>query len=551
VIRFRPWFGLALIVAMAGGLYLPFLRNPLVFDDWTLFGGARFAYFATHPFDFLNTRNLPYFSLAISYILGSGIPIQRIVSLVLHIACALTFFKLLHQMLEPVLQGRAAGSIEGPTSQAANWAFFGAAAFAIHPVAVYGAGYLIQRSITLATLFSLLSILMFLRGLRRGAHADAVSAALLYTLAVYSKEHSLLLPAAAAMIAILATQERRFALRHSAIYLALCAPAAVMVALLSKGIVGTTYEPDFGAVSDQLEGVFGLDIGGMSKSLSAVTQAGLFFEYLLIWIWPDLRAMSIDLRIDVTQHLSTGWVLLKISAFVFFGALGLLLLLRRGRPGLIGFGMLYVWILFLVELSVARFQEPFVLYRSYLWAPGILIAGVAALSAVPRRAMVLLSFIVFPVLLYQANNRLVTFSHPFLLWQDAVAKLPSEPVPWGSRALHNLAREYMYVSKPDKAIELIDRCMTQYPNTYHCYFAKGAILFDLGDLEAALPFLVRAVALNPKRDMAHQRLALTLEKLGRVEEAMVVLRNASKLGFTGADMEIKRLTSGGPKPHSR
>jgi protein O-mannosyl-transferase len=550
VTKYRLWLGFALISVIASALYLPFLHNPFVFDDWALFDGSRFSYYATHPFDFLSARNLPYFSLALTYILGSGIPTQRIVSLILHLACTFVLCKLIYDLLRLVPLGRA-DSADEYERKALTLALCGAAAFAIHPVAVYGAGYLVQRTIVFATLFSLLSMVLFLRGLRRGAHADAVSAALMYTVAVYSKEHSILLPAAAVLIAILAAPERRFALRHCAIYLTLCAPAAIMVALLSKGTVGTTYEPDFGGVSDQLEGVFGLDIAGMPKSLSAVTQAGLFFRYLLIWVWPDLGDMSIDLRLDFTQHASAGWMILKVCAFVLYGALGLVLLSRRGRQGLVGFGMLYVWILFLAEFSVARFQEPFVLYRSYLWAPGILISSVAALSALPGRATLPIFVIVIPLLWYQAHDRLVSFSSPFLLWQDAVAKLPEKPAPWGSRALHNLAREYMYVSKPGKAVEIIERCMTQYPDTYHCYFAKGAILLDLGHPDAALPYFERAVALNPKRAMAHQRLALTLEKLGRVEEAIVVLRNASNLGFAGADMELRRLTSDQSKPRFR
>jgi len=148
----------------------------------------------------------------------------------------------------------------------------GATLFAIHPVAVYAAGYLVQRTTVLATLFSLLSIVLFMRGLARGRHADAVSAALMYTIAVLCKEHSVLLPAAAVLALPLVRAERRFAIRHAAIYLAACAPAAIFVALLSKGLIGEAYEPDFSRVAAQTEGTFGYDIGDFPWSLSAATQ---------------------------------------------------------------------------------------------------------------------------------------------------------------------------------------------------------------------------------------------------------------------------------------
>ncbi|MFN0040654.1 MAG: hypothetical protein ACKVP2_14175, partial [Burkholderiales bacterium] len=467
------------------------------------------------------------------------------------IASVLALYKLTFELLRLKPRPDFAGGATENKREAAFWALAAAVAFAIHPVTVYGAGYLVQRSIVLATLFSLLSILLLLRGLRRGAIADAVSAALLYTFAVYSKEHCILLPAVGALAVFLVAADRRFGLRYGLVYLVACAPAAIMVAMLSLRVIGGSYEPDYVAVADQLEGVFGLDAANMSLARSAVAQAGLFYKYLFLWIWPDVRAMSIDLRVDFSQLASWGWILLKIVAFVVFGAAGGFLLWCRGRAGLIGFGMLFVWILFLVEFSAARFQEPFVLYRSYLWAPGMVIAMVAVLRLVPGRAVFALFLLVLPLLFFQARDRLETFSHPFLLWQDAAAKLPVQPVPWGSRALHSLAREYMYAGDSGKAMEIAERCMAQYPDTYHCYFAKGAILAGQGEPGLALPFLERAVALKPKSEIAHQHLAWSLEKLGRIEEALAALHNASALGFRGADKEIKRLNAERKNPPSK
>jgi tetratricopeptide (TPR) repeat protein len=218
---------------------------------------------------------------------------------------------------------------------------------------------------------------------------------------------------------------------------------------------------------------------------------------------------------------------------------------RRGRAGLIGFGLLYVWILFLVEFTAARFQEPFVLYRSYLWAPGILLAFGALLSRVPSRAALVAFAIAGPVLLYQAHDRLVTFSSPFLLWKDALAKLPDKPVPWGSRTLYNVGGEYMRAGHPNRAIEIVERCMAQYPDTYHCYTARGAIHLELEEFEQALPYLARAVLLNPTSAIAYHRLGRAMEKLDRIQEAKALYRRASQLGFRGADLEIKRLEAAG------
>jgi tetratricopeptide (TPR) repeat protein len=205
--------------------------------------------------------------------------------------------------------------------------------------------------------------------------------------------------------------------------------------------------------------------------------------------------------------------------------------------------MLYAWILFFAEFSTARFQEPFVLYRSYLWAPGILIAVIATLSALPLRAAMTASVLAIPLLLYQAHDRLVTFSSSFLLWEDAVTKLPAKPIPWGSRTLYMLGREYAYGGQPDKAIEIAEKCLNQYPDTVHCYYARGVIHYLQGQYDLAYRYLVRAVELQPDSAIGHHRLGLVLEHLGRPREAKAEYRRASDLGFKAANFEIKRLES--------
>ena len=543
--------GVTLIAALACGLYWPFLDNPRVFDDWTFFSGYQFAYYATHPFG-LDMRLPPYFSLAFTETEIGGMRAHRIVSLVFHLATALALYRLIYGLL--LATATAEGRGREAESTAALWACVGGALFAIHPVAVYAAGYLVQRTVVFATLFSLLSIVFFVRGLARGRHSDALSAALMYSVAVLSKEHSVLLPGAT-VLAVALLGQRRFAFRHAAIYLAASAPAAVFVTFARRWLIGASYEPDFTGLASQLEGAFAHSISGFSWEMSAVTQAGLFFKYLAVWLWPDTGAMSIDVRVDFLGTWSAGWILLKVAAFLVFGAAGALLLVRRGRTGMVGFGMLYAWILFMAEFSAVRLQEPFVLYRSYLWAPGVLIAVAAILSAAPLRVAIAASALAASVLLYQAYDRLVTFSSPLLLWEDAYLKLPAKPVPWGSRTLYMVGREYAYAGNHDKAAEVAERCLAQYPDTVHCYFARGFIHFMLREYELALPYLSRAVEMQPNGAIGHHRLGLVLERLGRIPQAKAEYRRASELGFKGADYEIERLESSGaggspPKPSS-
>lgn len=541
--RFPHWVSAGVISALAAALYLPFLGNPLTFDDLGLFSGSGFAHYASAPLGAL--RSLPYFSLAFTQIMWGQFPpwshaeVHRIGNLLLHIACALALYKLLYDLLRGVALASTTDAmlVTAAQAKASVLAGMGAVIFVFHPVAVYGVAYLIERTIILATLFSLLSLIFYARGLRNGNRTDALTAALFYTLAIFSKEHSVLLPLAALMLTPLLATEVRFARRYAGLYALTCLPVAITVVILMRAVVGTTYEPYFAMLLAEQSGIPEHDFPGGLWLVSAITQSGLFFSYLTAWLLPDTAAMSIDLRVDFMHTWSLGWIVLKLVAFGAFGVLSLMLLFRRGKTGLVGFGLLYFCIVFLVEFSAVRFQEPFVLYRSYLWGPGLVIALVAVMSAFPRRLPWAIFLLVCPLLIYQAHDRLQTFSSNLTLWADAAEKLPAVTVPWGWRPLFNLAREQTHARQAGQAIETVNRCLSRYPESSRCFFARGAIHNYFREYEKALPSLERSLAIYPDFSVAHYHRAVALENLGRLEEAKSEYRESLRLGYFGANQQ--------------
>lgn len=540
--RFPVLVGIGLIAGLAGALYLPFLANPPVFDDLGFFSGRLHSYYATHPFG-LELRVPPYFSLAVVQVIWGTMEAHRILGLALHATCALALYKLIFDLQQ--YAARRDRAPPGTGLEAHAPAIIAAAVFAIHPVAVYGAGYLIQRMSVLATLFSLISIVLYARGLARRSHADAVSAALVYSLAVLSKETAVMLPAAAVVAGLIVTVERRFALRHAALYLAGCVPAAALVTLLVKGKIGTTYEPDFGVVSAQIEKI-GAHTALESPWLeSAVTQAGLFFRYLALWLFPDSDALSIDLRIDFAGAWSPAVALIAVAGFVGYGVVGLYLMRGGGRARVAGFGLLFPWILFFTEFVTIRFQEPFVLYRSYLWAPGVMVLLASGLARLPGRVVIAAALLALPLLFYQAHHRLNTFSSSLALWEDAVVKLPRQAVPGGSRTLYHLGREYLYQNRADQAVAVAERCLAEYPATYDCHMARASIHLQLEEYRQAITRLASAIVLRPESGTARHHLGVALENLGCLDEARAQYRLALKLRFPGAVHRLSRLDTPG------
>src|SRR5258706_9131748 len=303
---------LALIAALSAALYLPFLGNPTIFDDRIFFSGSGFANYARFPFG-LGIRHPPYFSLAWVHVIFGSIQAHRVVSLLAHAACAGALFALLRSLDVRRLA-----------------AFAGAALFAVHPVAVYGAAYLTQRSIVFATLFGLLALIMFLRGLRTGRLSDAVAAAVLYSIAVLSKEHAILLPVVAIALLPLTAVRSWFAARYSVLFLVACAPAAILIFLFSRGIIGEIYEPRFASIASQVA----TESVSSPWMASALVQAGLFFKYLYVWLLPNTADMALDLRIDFAYYWAPAVALPAVLCYVASAALAVYLVLRRGPPGL-------------------------------------------------------------------------------------------------------------------------------------------------------------------------------------------------------------------------
>ena len=186
-----PYFFALVLVLAVLGVYVPGLHNELLFDDIRLTEGSIFGSYGS-LLD-LKARMVSYGSFVwVDQIAGAGWWKQRIVNIALHlgvVAAMYAFFKAL------MASTRFPQDIEEQAHFAASQRAalqVGVALFALHPMAVYAVGYLIQRSILMATLFAVLACWAFVRGLQTQRVAWYAGALLAYLLAVLSKEHAVM-----------------------------------------------------------------------------------------------------------------------------------------------------------------------------------------------------------------------------------------------------------------------------------------------------------------------------------------------------------------------
>jgi protein O-mannosyl-transferase len=515
--RDRAWI-LLLLLAVAV-VYLPFWGNPFVFDDLSFFQTGAIEAYSHKPFD-LSLRWFSYASLGKIYaVFSDEFPhIYHLSSALLHAANTILLFYLLRKLIDTV---QPAG-VQSP----ARAAWFGALVFGLHPVAVYAVGYVIQISILMATMFALTMQLLYLHGLLSGKKRWFVLSVLAYFLACFSKEHSVLVPAVLVAMQILVPTGRRARWRVMLPTWLAYVGIALLVTLRAKGVLGSSYEPMAAQLFEQ-QGIAANTM--MLHVLSALTQAGLFFKYLLLWILPDPSLMSIDMRESFLTSVGAWQAWTGGVAFLLFGAYGIKLLLRGGKYGLAGFAMLYPWLLFWVEMVGIRVQEPFVLYRSYLWMPGMMLFIPILLTKFPERKAMFALIGVAIVLIPLSWGRLSVFADNYRLWNEAASLLKNDQEAGADRIFYNRGQAEMAEKKWGEAASDFERAKNISPNLEAIHYMLGVAYTNSGRFEDALAQYDAAIAIKPDDGRIYFSKGMTLKFLHRNNDAMQQMEYSCKL----------------------
>lgn len=462
-----------LIVAAVIGLYWPSLHHPVFFDDIPFFkrNGLNTIFLTGFVFEI---RWLPYFLTAwADLIFDDTVFAQRSINVGLHLVTAFVLYALVKQV----------SNHAAPHRNNERAALAAALLFLLHPLAVYAVGYLIQRTILMATLFGLLALNTYFDGLITRKKAYFLFSALFYLLATFSKEHAVLIPLVALALTPLAAPITRQTWRQLVLPFSWFLPLAILVVIKNQSNLGRVYEP----LAEQM---VILRAGNESPEvlwlLSVMTQASLFFKYLLLALVPSPGWMSIDMRVPFAATLAEPKYVLGVAALAAYGITALFWLVKGGRRGLLGFALLAPLLLFVVEFSTVRIQEPFVLYRAYLWIPFLFMLIPALTYSVPDKFFWPVILLVALAFAASSADRLKSFSSSYSLWDDAVRKLPTTLAPGSARTYNN----------------------------------RGLQNMKRGDLPAAIADCTHAIQVDPQYRLAYQNRAFAYMKQGNYPAAI-------------------------------
>ena len=521
-----------LLVTATALLYGRSLWNPLVFDDKPFFIEVMLKQYGSSIFHF-DLRWFSYVTFGWTYnLFGLNWFWYRLGNLGLHALTAVLLFAFFYRLLTAISQPQRSAAEQNQL----RWtAFFAALVFALHPVAVYGVAYLVERSIIMATLFGVAMLLCYLEGLTRENAKWFIASALFYFLAVFSKEHSVMLPGVALALTLLLKKPSFTLAKQLWLPYLLYLLIGAFIVLRAKGVLGTPYEPfaaEMAAGMSEHQGNISLE---HAYSLSVITQAFLFFKYLLLWIIPYTGWMSVDMRQPFAAQFFSWPEFAGFIAFLAYPAIATRFLLKGGRAGLLGFAMLFPWLLYLTELSTVRIQEPFVLYRSYLWMSGLPIAILAIAGSIPRKAGSIVALVFCALLSALAWNRLDNFSDNWKLWNDVVSKNRDTSLLGSERGYNNRGFASLESGRVQEALDDFKKAIALNPKYADAHLNVGIALFKQGKLELALQSYDQAIRLKPESSDAYLNRGVVLLNGNRLNEAIEDFNRALQLNPWNAE----------------
>ncbi len=537
----------------------------------------------TKGYDFNPRRFIGSLTFALNYHVGGGNATgYHIVNLVIHLINALLVYFLILLTFK-TLSMRQPAPVTGPPVLIA---LFSALLFVSHPLQTQAVTYIVQRVTSLATLFYLLSLFMYIKGRliteeARGERQEALGkeerqgtrlwplafyflSLLFAVLAMKTKEIAFTLPIMIVFYEFTfftSPPKKKFLLLLPVILTLLIIPLSVLHSGKPLGEI-------LSDVTQQTRVQT-----GMSRWDYLMTEMSVITTYIRLVFFPINQNLDYDYPLYhslITPHVFLSFVFL----LAIFG-LGVYLLFasnsRRRKPltpaphyRLIGFGILWLFITLSVESSVIPIVDVIFEHRFYLPSVGFFIgitAGVFVAADRLKKEKVLITFFVLLLLAFSGITyaRNAVWKNETSLWEDVVRKSPDKARPHNNlgyfymrdgrldeaykelltalrlnpdyvEAHTSLGKVYRMQGRKAEALRELQTALKLSPNYTEARIDFGNLYFAEGRMDEALGEYQAVLKLNPDHVEAHTNLGGVFLMQGRMDDALRELQTALKLG---------------------
>lgn len=445
----------------------------------------------------LTARPLVNLSFALNYHFGVMDPWgYRLVQVILHWMAALLLWRLGFQVLS------RSSSIERSTGTAAVVSFAGAMLWAIHPLNTETVNYVTQRTELLMAVFYFGCLLACWRYFVASGTLQRTGWLLLVVLTgwcgILCKETMSTIPAVVLLghwlmaarnegdLSIqdrLGTFLRRECRRSWPVYAALVSCWLPIALIYRAGYVTPG--------------------GGFGNSIGAVewwwTQCEVVFLYLRLAVWPS--PLLVHYNFPIHEGLADAWPFV-VGCLVWIVTSLWLTWIRHWT----GFVMLTVLILLSPTLLIPLPGETVAERRMYLPLAGMTMWFAAAVFDFIRRHA-------------SVQNPLDSMRPLPAVWTVVMT------IPLIAFLLVSHARVPAYRTQ----FSIWHDNMIHHPTDHLSWMNVGAMLAESGQMQMGMPFLERAVQLNPKHERSRFNLARAYESQGRIDEAITHYQAANRL----------------------
>ncbi len=496
-------------------------------------------------------RFIGFLSFALNYVVGGLNAFDyHLFNLLIHLANSLLIFYILKaSFIRPQKVGPA--GTEPPDtdkiSVQATFAFVTALIFMAHPVQAQAVTYLSQRFASLAALFYLAALLLFIKGRLLDMSEESKGGKLYYLfcvvstlLAMKTKEIAFTLPFALLLYDMIFYKGIR---RSMGVYIPLALTLLIIPVslLLDSSTLGGT-----GLVSEVTR-VKLLEASSISKTTYLFTEFSVIAYYIKLLFYPSNLRFYYDFPVsDTLFNLRTILSLLFLLFVLFTGALTLKRSLKPSTGeepksintyGLIAaFGIFFFFLALSTESSVIPIKDVIFEHRLYLPSFGLIIAftsGLCYLSLKVFRggrqrvaiaaACLLLCLAVVPLgaVLKVRNN---IWKDPLVFINDNIGKSPNLAHLYYIRGLIYIERGMLEESIADNtlAIELD-------PTHFQAFNNRGTAYLRSGLNKKGLNDLTHALKINPEHFDSLTNRALAHARMSHAELALLDLKSAYEL----------------------
>jgi len=464
------------------------------------------------------SRPVAYLSFGLNHYLGGMDPLgYHIVNLVIHALTAIFLFLFVYKTLTlPRLR-----ATYGPNAY--SIALLSATLWAINPVQVTAVTYIVQRMASLAGLFYILSMYLYLLGrtsedwIRKSLFFSlcALSAAL----AIGTKENAAMIPVSIYLYDLILIQDitRKIFVKHLKYFIL---PAAIFVSLwlfFSLNILSI------------VDGYAGRPFTLTERLL---TEPRVVLFYISLLLYPTYTRLmlnhDVELSISLLDPWTTGPAILIIAACLIWAVW------RVRKSPLAAYCVLFFFLNHLIEGSFIPLE---LIYEHRNYIPSMLlflpvaILIVRALEYFSYKKILQLSIVALVSFVLAAQGHTVSmynhiFKDTYSLWSDNVIKAP------------NLSRPYIGLGNALWDQERFEEAYAAYEtawrlnrfqrsaNAHSAIFNMGRYHFLIGDNERALAFFKAAIKIEPKYEDTWISLARTLIRLDNLNGAEKTIRLA-------------------------